>query len=83
MDIVGPDVLSIRNLGSIVNEVVEECAGWPLAVVTTAESLKGAVDYCEWKTALEGLKAPQKWPLELKIRKSNSLQRVQPNIAQP
>ncbi|XP_022893220.1 probable disease resistance protein At1g61300 isoform X1 [Olea europaea var. sylvestris] len=40
----------------IAREVVKECAGLPLAIVTMAGSLRGVVDIREWRDALEELK---------------------------
>ncbi|CAA2950207.1 probable disease resistance At5g63020 [Olea europaea subsp. europaea] len=40
----------------IAREVVKECAGLPLAIVTMAGSLRGVVDIHEWRNALEELK---------------------------
>ncbi|PON68480.1 NB-ARC domain, LRR domain containing protein [Trema orientale] len=40
LDTVGRHVLSIQNLAVIVKEIIQECAGLPLAVVTIAGSLK-------------------------------------------
>ncbi|CAA2950211.1 probable disease resistance At5g63020 [Olea europaea subsp. europaea] len=40
----------------IAREVVKECAGLPLAIVTMAGSLRGVVDIHEWRDALEELK---------------------------
>ncbi|GMN71890.1 hypothetical protein TIFTF001_054665, partial [Ficus carica] len=60
LDTVGRDVLSIQNMEVIVNLFVKECACLPLAIVTIAGSLKGIVDYNNWKTALEDLKASTK-----------------------
>ncbi|GMN68786.1 hypothetical protein TIFTF001_037836 [Ficus carica] len=57
LDTVGRDVLSIQNMEVLVNLFVKECARLPLAIVTIAGSLKGIVDYNNWKTALEDLKA--------------------------
>ncbi|KAH7546463.1 hypothetical protein FEM48_Zijuj01G0203400 [Ziziphus jujuba var. spinosa] len=65
LDVVGNDVLSVPNLEATVNEVIEECSCLPLAVVTVAGSLKGVVDICEWRTALEELRAPTKGPNEI------------------
>ncbi|PON81139.1 NB-ARC domain, LRR domain containing protein [Trema orientale] len=57
LNTVGRDVLCDPNLEAIMNEFVEECGCLPLAIITVAGSLKGIVDYCEWKTSLEELKA--------------------------
>ncbi|GMN28120.1 hypothetical protein TIFTF001_046205 [Ficus carica] len=57
LDTVGRDVLSIQNMKVMVNFFVKECARLPLAIVTIAGSLKGIVNYSNWKTALEDLKA--------------------------
>ncbi|GMN68784.1 hypothetical protein TIFTF001_037835 [Ficus carica] len=57
LDTVGRDVLSIQNMEVMVKLFVKECPCLPLAIVTIAGSLKGIVDYNNWKTALEDLKA--------------------------
>ncbi|CAA2981689.1 probable disease resistance At5g63020 [Olea europaea subsp. europaea] len=40
----------------IAREVVKECAGLPLAIITMAGSLRGVVDIHEWRAVLEELK---------------------------
>ncbi|PON70595.1 NB-ARC domain containing protein [Parasponia andersonii] len=49
-------LLSSTKFDEIVNVVVQECAGLPLAVVTIAGSLKAVVDINEWEIALEDLR---------------------------
>ncbi|PON42756.1 NB-ARC domain containing protein [Parasponia andersonii] len=56
LETVGRDVLSIGNLEKTLKEIVQQCAGLPLAVVTIAKSLKGTVNLYEWEIALEKLK---------------------------
>ena len=65
LDIVGHDVLSIPHLYAIVQDIVKECGRLPLAIVTIGGSLKGVVDYYEWKTVLEELRAPRKGPQDM------------------
>ncbi|KAL4618423.1 hypothetical protein ACB092_06G009300 [Castanea dentata] len=57
---VGPDVLNTRDIEPIVKEVVKECAGLPLAIVTIAASLKTASGVSEWRNALNELRTPKK-----------------------
>ena len=52
---VGQDVLSNTDILPIVKSVVEECAGLPLAIVTTASSMKGVRNVHEWSNALHEL----------------------------
>ncbi|GMN32741.1 hypothetical protein TIFTF001_048195, partial [Ficus carica] len=65
LDTVGREVLSNPIMEEIVNLVVKECACLPLAIVTIAGSLKGIVDYNDWKTALQDLKTSTKGTNEI------------------
>ena len=56
LDMVDYHVISTQNLEPIVKEIVQQCAGLPLAIVTIASSLKGTVDLDEWEIALKKLK---------------------------
>ncbi|GAB4830040.1 hypothetical protein Ancab_040672 [Ancistrocladus abbreviatus] len=38
--------------------IAKECAGLPLAIKVVATSMRGIVDICEWRNALEELKKP-------------------------
>ncbi|KAJ9671356.1 hypothetical protein PVL29_025177 [Vitis rotundifolia] len=40
----------------IAKDIVKECAGLPLAIVTTAKSMRGVYDICEWRNALNELR---------------------------
>ncbi|KAL4618419.1 hypothetical protein ACB092_06G009000 [Castanea dentata] len=62
LDKVGRDVLNTRDIEPIVKEVVKECAGLPLAIVTIAASLKTASGVSEWRNALNELRTPKKGP---------------------
>ncbi|KAM3743842.1 hypothetical protein ACB098_06G005800 [Castanea mollissima] len=62
LDKVGRDVLNTRDIEPIVKEVVKECAGLPLAIVTIAGSLKNVIDVSEWRNALNELRTPKKGP---------------------
>ncbi|XP_075672359.1 putative disease resistance protein At1g61300 isoform X2 [Castanea sativa] len=59
---VGRDVLNTRDIEPIVKEVVKECVGLPLAIVTIAGSLKNVIDVSEWRNALNELRTPKKGP---------------------
>ncbi|WRX28104.1 NB-ARC - like 10 [Theobroma cacao] len=48
---VGKDVLNYPDLLPIVESVVEQCAGLPLAIVTVASSMKGITNVHEWRNA--------------------------------
>ncbi|XP_017980472.1 PREDICTED: probable disease resistance protein At5g63020 [Theobroma cacao] len=48
---VGKDVLNYPGLLPIVESVVEQCAGLPLAIVTVASSMKGITNVHEWRNA--------------------------------
>lgn len=68
LDIIDEDVLQVPRLEKIMKEVCQLCACLPLAIITVAGSLKGIVDYCEWRTALEelkGTKGPNSLGLEV------------------
>ncbi|WRX29330.1 NB-ARC - like 10, partial [Theobroma cacao] len=52
---VGRDVLKYPDLFPIVESVVEQCAGLPLAIVTVASSMKGITNVHEWRNALNEL----------------------------
>ncbi|WRX29149.1 NB-ARC - like 10, partial [Theobroma cacao] len=52
---VGRDVLNYPDLLPIVESVVEQCAGLPLAIVTVASSMKGITNVHEWRNALNEL----------------------------
>lgn len=45
-----------REEEEIAKDIVKECAGLPLAIVTTAKSMKGVDDICEWRNALNELR---------------------------
>ncbi|KAI9197859.1 hypothetical protein LWI28_005688 [Acer negundo] len=49
------DISKAPTLKEIVELVVKQCAGLPLAIVTIASSLKGEVDIREWRNALHEL----------------------------
>lgn len=53
---VGDDVLHDPTLKELVNLIVGECGGLPLAIVTIASSMKGVDDVFEWKNALNELR---------------------------
>ncbi|WRX29150.1 NB-ARC - like 10 [Theobroma cacao] len=52
---VGRDILNYPNLLPIVESVVEQCAGLPLAIVTIASSMKSIRNVHEWRNALNEL----------------------------
>ncbi|KAJ9671355.1 hypothetical protein PVL29_025176 [Vitis rotundifolia] len=45
-----------REEEEIAKDIVKECAGLPLAIVTTAKSMRGVYDICEWRNALNELR---------------------------
>ncbi|KAK1570846.1 hypothetical protein Q3G72_007964 [Acer saccharum] len=49
------DISKVPTLKEIVELVVKQCAGLPLAIVTIASSLKGEEDIREWRNALHEL----------------------------
>ncbi|KAK4839413.1 hypothetical protein QYF36_021741 [Acer negundo] len=53
---VGRDLLLIPTLHSTLKQVVEQCAGLPLVIVTVANSLMGEYDIHTWNNALNELK---------------------------
>ncbi|GLT90505.1 hypothetical protein SLE2022_084330 [Rubroshorea leprosula] len=55
LDKVGRDVLRIPNLEEILQLMVAECAGLPLAIVVIAGSMRGVEDIFEWRNALREL----------------------------
>ncbi|OMP04587.1 Disease resistance protein [Corchorus olitorius] len=52
---VGYGVLQVPTLMEIVHQIVEQCCGLPLAIVTTAGTMKGVDDVREWRNALNEL----------------------------
>ncbi|KAJ4718621.1 Disease resistance protein [Melia azedarach] len=55
LDKVGRSILEVPTLKEIVESVVEECAGLPLAIVTIAGCMKGVHEIHEWRNALNEL----------------------------
>nr|XP_027061138.1 probable disease resistance protein At5g63020 [Coffea arabica] len=45
------------DLEGIAKSITERCDGLPLGIVTVAGSMRGVRDICEWRNALEDLKA--------------------------
>ncbi|KAL5547986.1 hypothetical protein UlMin_003217 [Ulmus minor] len=60
LKIVGPETLSIPNMEPIVKDIVNECAGLPLAIATIAGSLKSKTNCDEMEIALEDLRKSTK-----------------------
>ncbi|KAL9460085.1 hypothetical protein AB3S75_003309 [Citrus x aurantiifolia] len=57
IDGVGNSILQVPALNKeIINEVVEECACLPLAIVTVAASMRGEEEIHEWRNALNELR---------------------------
>ncbi|KAL9462948.1 hypothetical protein AB3S75_000870 [Citrus x aurantiifolia] len=57
LDKVGNNILQIPTLNKeIINSVVEECAGLPLAIVTVAGCMRGIDEIHEWRNALNELR---------------------------
>ncbi|GKV31688.1 hypothetical protein SLEP1_g40360 [Rubroshorea leprosula] len=56
LNTVGDVVLEIPRLEEIVELIVEECAGLPLAIVVIAGSMKGVDDVNVWRNALAELR---------------------------
>ncbi|GKV46896.1 hypothetical protein SLEP1_g53855 [Rubroshorea leprosula] len=56
LDKVGRDVLRIPSLEEILQLMVAECAGLPLAIVVIAGSMRGVEDIFEWRNALRELR---------------------------
>ncbi|KAJ9687127.1 hypothetical protein PVL29_015830 [Vitis rotundifolia] len=40
----------------IAKDIIKECAGLPLAIITIAKSMNGVYDICEWRNALNELR---------------------------
>ncbi|XVF70469.1 hypothetical protein PTKIN_Ptkin11bG0164000 [Pterospermum kingtungense] len=55
LDHVGRNVLQNQGLEDIINPIVEQCGGLPLAIVTIASSMKGVDELYEWRNALNEL----------------------------
>ncbi|GLU15382.1 hypothetical protein SLE2022_318790 [Rubroshorea leprosula] len=55
LDKVGLDVLKVEGLGEILNSIVKECNGLPLAIIVIAGSMRGIYDIAEWRTMLDDL----------------------------
>ena len=57
LDKVGRNILHVPTLSKeIINSVVEECAGLPLAIVTVAGCMRGVYEIHEWRNALNELR---------------------------
>ncbi|GLT81326.1 hypothetical protein SLA2020_527160 [Shorea laevis] len=56
LDKVGRDIQQIANLDGILENIVNECAGLPLAIVVIAGGMKGVEDIHEWRNALRELR---------------------------
>ncbi|CDP17483.1 unnamed protein product [Coffea canephora] len=46
-----------EDVEEIAKSIVKRCAGLPLGIITVAGSLRGVNEICEWRNALEQLKA--------------------------
>ncbi|XVF70478.1 hypothetical protein PTKIN_Ptkin11bG0164800 [Pterospermum kingtungense] len=55
LDHVGRNVLRSPGLEDIINLIVEQCGGLPLAIITVAGSMKGEDEPCVWRNALNEL----------------------------
>ncbi|GLU15741.1 hypothetical protein SLE2022_322090 [Rubroshorea leprosula] len=55
LDKIGSNILEVPNLKGILELIVKECGGLPLAIVVIAESMKGEDDVEVWKNALNEL----------------------------
>nr|XP_027063674.1 probable disease resistance protein At4g27220 [Coffea arabica] len=53
----GSETSCDRGLKDIAKSITERCDGLPLGIVTVAGSMRGVRDICEWRNALEDLKA--------------------------
>ncbi|KAK3424029.1 hypothetical protein EUGRSUZ_F00786 [Eucalyptus grandis] len=49
----------------IVESIVKECAGLPLAIITMARSMRGVTDVFEWRDCLEKLKESSMWQTDM------------------
>ncbi|KAM4125070.1 hypothetical protein ACB094_01G280600 [Castanea mollissima] len=49
-DLVAPEIETIAK------DIAKECGRLPLAIITIARSMKGVVDHCEWRNALDELR---------------------------
>ncbi|XVF70480.1 hypothetical protein PTKIN_Ptkin11bG0165000 [Pterospermum kingtungense] len=57
LDHVGRNVVQMNEeLEEIINQIVEECGGLPLAIVTIGGSMKGVTELREWRNALNELR---------------------------
>ncbi|GMN63675.1 hypothetical protein TIFTF001_032747 [Ficus carica] len=54
------EVSSVPSLKEVVDQIVEQCARLPLAIVIIAGSLRGQVDHDKWVVALEELREATK-----------------------
>ncbi|XP_027171993.1 disease resistance protein SUMM2-like, partial [Coffea eugenioides] len=52
-----PKTVLRGDVEGIAKFIVKECDGLPLGIITVAGSLRGVSDICEWRNALEQLKA--------------------------
>ncbi|XP_027172021.1 probable disease resistance protein At1g62630 [Coffea eugenioides] len=52
-----PKTVLRGDVEGIAKSIVKECDGLPLGIITVAGSMRGMSDICEWRNALEQLKA--------------------------
>ncbi|XP_027171999.1 probable disease resistance protein At1g61180 [Coffea eugenioides] len=52
-----PKTVLRGDVEGIAKSIVKECDGLPLGIITVAGSMRGVSDICEWRNALEQLKA--------------------------
>ncbi|XP_031273501.1 disease resistance protein At4g27190-like [Pistacia vera] len=58
------EVVDMRELQSLPNDVCKECGGLPIAIVTVARALKSKRQLSQWRKALQELRSPS--PTEFK-----------------
>ncbi|XP_027172014.1 probable disease resistance protein At4g27220 [Coffea eugenioides] len=63
----GNETVLDGELKDIAKSITERCGGLPLGIVTVAGSMRGVRDICEWRNALEDLKAGGNDKMEEKV----------------
>ncbi|KAK9269582.1 hypothetical protein L1049_001358 [Liquidambar formosana] len=56
MEKFGRETVLAPEVEKIAESIANECAGLPLAIITTARSMRGVDDICEWRNALNDLR---------------------------
>ncbi|KAK9286103.1 hypothetical protein L1049_014483 [Liquidambar formosana] len=65
MEKLGPETRLTPKVEEIAKSISKECAGLPLAIITTARSMRGVHNIHEWRNALKELREPSKGLIDM------------------